>query len=53
LREWFAHGRETYELRRQQLRKVAEESDLTGACRELDITYDDRITAFKEKYLSK
>jgi hypothetical protein len=50
LREWAMHGRETYEMRRSQMQKVASEAGIAHGCRELDITYDERIAAFLEKY---
>lgn len=51
LREWFAHGREKYELRRSQMRRVAERADLMHMTREIDMSFDDRISRYKEKYL--
>lgn len=50
LREWFAHGREVYELRREQMREVAEKAEISHITRELDITFDDRVDKYKEKY---
>lgn len=50
LREWFLHGREVYELRRQQMIKIAEESGITHMCTGLDVTFDDHVKEWKEKY---
>jgi hypothetical protein len=50
LREWFQHGRDKYELRRQQMIQVAEKAQLSHMCSELQITYDQRLAMFKEKY---
>ena len=51
-REWFNHGEEVYEKRREQLRKVAEASGISYLCETLDETYDDRVLQWKEKYAS-
>lgn len=48
LHEWFAFGREHYELRRSQLSKICEEHDLPITA--MHITYDQRVVAWKEKY---
>lgn len=50
LREWFAHGKETYELRRAQMAVIAERHDLV--CREVSMSYEDRMTAWKDKYFT-
>jgi hypothetical protein len=50
LLEWFFHGREVYELRRQQMKEVAEKHGLTGWCPRLDKTYDDMIVWWKGRY---
>lgn len=50
LREWFAHGREVYEMRRAQMKEIAEKADLTYGCRELDNDYDYCLARFCEKY---
>jgi hypothetical protein len=49
--DWFAHGREVYEERRAQLRKVAEEHDLLVECQKLRLSFDDQVTRWKERYL--
>jgi len=48
LREFFFHGREVFEHRRQQMKQIAEEANLY--CLTLDQDFDDRVQAFKEKY---
>jgi hypothetical protein len=50
LREWFAHGRSVYEKRRQQMCEVAELTGITHLTKELNITFDDRVQAYMEKY---
>lgn len=51
LHEWFAHGREVYELRRQQLHQICELSNL-GRVEHLDKSFDDRVQAWISKYQS-
>jgi uncharacterized protein YeaO (DUF488 family) len=50
LREWFAHGRDIYELRRAQMQRVAQLADITHGCQELQTTYDECVDRFCEKY---
>lgn len=50
LREFFFHGRAKYEQRRAELRRVAESADIAHGCRELDVTYEDAVERWKEKY---
>jgi hypothetical protein len=50
-REFFCHGKKVYDVRVQQLRAVAEEMELSHACRELGYTYEDRIAKWKEQYV--
>jgi hypothetical protein len=50
LREYFNHGEELYELRRQQLRKVAAECNLTHMCRELTEPYEYKLQQYCLKY---
>jgi hypothetical protein len=52
LSEWFAYGREVYELRREQMQWVAEAANLTHRCIGLDWDYDTRLAAYREKYMS-
>lgn len=49
LHEWFAHGREVYELRRHQMHEVCERSNL-GRVEHLDKSFDDRVQAWIAKY---
>jgi len=53
LREWWQYGKVQYEFRRQQMREVAELSGLTHACKELDVTYEDRMKMFRSKYFDE
>jgi hypothetical protein len=53
LEEWWHHGRDIYNLRHRQMVEIAQASNLLGACRTLGLTYDDRLAAWKEKYLEE
>lgn len=50
LREFFNHGRETYERRRLQLKKVADEVSIAHMCMNLDQTYDDMLAEWVSNY---
>jgi len=50
LREWFNHGEEVYEMRREQMRQVASLSDLSHMCTLLTMSYDDMADHWKYKY---
>jgi hypothetical protein len=50
LREWFNHGRDKYELRRNQLSEIAGRTGIRHLCTELDITFDERVDLWKAKY---
>jgi len=52
LLEWFNHGEDVYENRREQMKLVAELADLTHLCTRLDETYQQRVEMWKEKYES-
>ena len=49
LREWFFHGREVFEMRREQMKEIARRADLP--CRTLDDDYDFRVAEWKQKYV--
>lgn len=49
LREWFYHGREVFEKRREQMKEIARRANLP--CRTLDDDFDDRVAQWKEKYV--
>lgn len=49
MREWFFHGEETYELRRNQMKTIAAAHNLP--VRDLDLSFDDRVEAWKDKYV--
>lgn len=48
LHEWFAFGREHYEMRREQMYEVCNRQNLP--VRALTYTFDDRVAFWKEKY---
>lgn len=48
--EWFNHGRCVYDIRIAQLKRVAEMANLQGCCPFLDISYDDRVHDWFNKY---
>lgn len=50
LREWWQYGKETYEMRRQQMTQVASKAKISHMCTQLDVSYEDRLALFKEKY---
>ena len=50
LREWFAHGRDVYERRREQMSTVAHTAGISHGCTQLTVTYDDQLQVFCEKY---
>lgn len=50
LREWFNYGRDHYELRREQMRRVAETHNLTPGCQMLKMSYDDCLDNFRRRY---
>jgi hypothetical protein len=50
LREWFAYGREHYEMRRAQMIEIAERAEIAHGCLMLTVTYDDMLESYKEKY---
>jgi hypothetical protein len=53
LREWFAYGREHYEMRREQMNVIAERAGITHGCQMLTVSYDDQLLSYKEKYDSQ
>jgi len=50
LREWFSHGRDVYELRREQMKEIAKRADISHGCTVIHQSYDDRLQAWKDKY---
>lgn len=50
LREWFSHGRDVYEKRREQMKEVAKRADIAHGCTVIHESYDDRLLRWKEKY---
>jgi len=53
LREWWQHGRDVYELRRKQMKEVAFKCNLTGSCKMLAESYEDRLKHFQIRYLGR
>lgn len=50
LREWFSHGRDVYEKRREQMIEIAKRADIIHGCSVIHETYDDRLRAWRERY---
>jgi hypothetical protein len=50
LREWFNHGRETYEMRREQMKIVADKAGIRHLCTQLGADFDLKVTYWKDKY---
>lgn len=50
LREWFFHGRDVFERRLGEMRDIAEEVKITRHVLTLDLTFDERVLAWKQKY---
>lgn len=53
LREWFNSGEELYEVRRNQMKQVAERCGITHLCTQLDVTYHDGVDSWISKYGNK
>nr|ULG00080.1 MAG: hypothetical protein 1 [Salisharnavirus sp.] len=51
LHEWFAYGREHYEMRARQMRELCKRVDLPVPA--TNVTFDERVAHWKEKYLVK
>jgi len=50
LREWFSHGREKYEMRREQMTEVAKRAGIDHGCNIIHQSYDERLDIWREKY---
>lgn len=50
LQEFFFHGREVYEERREQLIEVANDGSVSHLCLGLEKSFDDRVGDWMEKY---
>lgn len=50
LREWFSHGRDVYEKRREQMKLVAERADIIHGCTVIHESYDDRLQQWRSRY---
>jgi hypothetical protein len=53
LHDWFFYGRETFEDRRDKLRLVAEKCGISHLCPGLDLSYDQRVKKWRQKYLGE
>lgn len=50
LREWFFHGKEVYEHRRQQMQEVAAKAGISEMCLTLNDDFDSCVLRWKDKY---
>lgn len=50
IRDWFFHGREVCERRRKEMKQVACESGIENQCKMLDVTFDEQVATWKERY---
>lgn len=50
LREWWQYGRATYESRRSQMTEVAKTCKIDHLCSQLNVSYDNQLQLFKERY---
>jgi hypothetical protein len=48
LREWFFHGREVFDTRLEQMKRIAKIENLP--CRTLNLDFDTRVVQWKDKY---
>jgi hypothetical protein len=51
LREWFNHGEDVYEERRVQMNKIARMTGITHLCKELDVSYSQRVEQWKDRHV--
>ncbi|AKG93962.1 nonstructural protein [Antarctic picorna-like virus 2] len=51
-RDFFYHGRDTYDKRRAELLEVAKRHNIEHECGDIHVSYDLRMARWKEKYLS-
>jgi hypothetical protein len=47
LNSWFYHGKELFEMRRAQMKEVAEKADLNHMVRTLEVDYEMRVDEWK------
>ena len=50
MREWFAYGRDHYELRRTQMKRVAAKHGIAGGCAMLNRDFDECLEMYKHRY---
>jgi hypothetical protein len=53
LHDWFYYGREKYNLRREEMLRVAKAADIEHLCQGFDISYDMRVAKWRYKYLGE
>jgi hypothetical protein len=53
LHDWFYYGRETFDDRKEKLRKVAQMCEIEHLCPALDVSYDVRVQKWRQKYLGE
>jgi hypothetical protein len=51
MHEWFAFGRDHYEMRREQMKLVCARANMPLGI--LEKSFEDRVTHWKEMYLPK
>jgi hypothetical protein len=50
LREWFLHGKEKYEKRREQMNEIAKRTEISYLCKRLSVPYDEAMQEHKDRY---
>jgi hypothetical protein len=50
LHDWFYYGRDMFEFRKEQLRAIAYNAGILHLCRGFDISYDQRVLRWNQKY---
>jgi hypothetical protein len=53
LHDWFYYGREVFEDRKSKLQQVATECEILHLCPALEISYDERVDRWRQKYLGE
>lgn len=53
MREFFNHGREIYDHQQAIMKRIADKANLTNFCSELDVTFDNRVEMWRDKYLNE
>lgn len=53
LREWFFHGRDTYEKRQQEMERVAALAGIDHLCPMLSVPFDHQVARWRHRYLKE